>query len=514
MPVFQAPDADPDTANRILSTLLEASPLAIVAFDPEGVVTLWNPAAERIFGWTAEEAIGKSLPFVPAEKQEEFRALRQRALCGESSTGMELQRRRADGSPIAVSVSTAPLRLEDGTICGILSILTDVTGLRMMEEQLRHARKMEAVGRLAGGVTNDFNNLLTAISGYCDLLLHRLPDYSALRRDVEEIRKAGDRAAALTRKLLDFGSGQVPQPEAADLNSIVTGMERMLRRRVGEDIELATELCPDLGHAKADPGQVEQVIENLVENARKAMPEGGRLTVATGNVDLSPAYAATHTEVTPGPYVLLSVEDTGHGTEDETQSRLFEPFRTAEGNGTGLGLATVCGIVRQSGGHIRVDSAPGRGSVIKVYLPRVTSPSCAHRDADLPLPKWASPGTETVLLVEDEDTVRSLAREILGMNGYTVLEARHGHEALLISEAHRGPIHLMLTDVVMPEMNGRELADRLHPLRPGTRVLYMSGYTDNALGLRGVLEERIAFLQKPFTPEILSRKIREVLDAP
>jgi len=383
-PVFQAPGADTDTANRILSTLLEASPLAIVAFDPEGVVTLWNPAAERIFGWTAEEAIGKSLPFVPAEKQEEFRTLRQRALCGESSTGMELQRRRADGSPIAVTVSTAPLRREDGTICGILSILTDVTGLRLMEEQLRHSRKMEAVGRLAGGVTNDFNNLLTAISGYCDLLLHRLPDYSALRRDVEEIRKAGDRAAALTRKLLDFGSGQEPQPEAADLNSIVTGMERMLRRRVGEDIEQATEPFPDLGHAVAD----------------------------------------------------------------------------------------------------------------------------------LHLPKWASPGTETVLLVEDEDTVRTLAREILGMNGYTVLEARHGREALLISEAHRGPIHLMLTDVVMPEMNGRELADRLHPLRPGTRVLYMSGYTDNALGLRGVLEERIAFLQKPFTPEILSRKIREVLDAP
>jgi len=293
-------------------------------------------------------------------------------------------------------------------------------------------------------------------------------------------------------------------------------MERSLRRRIGEDFELATDLCSDLGHAMADPGQVEQVIESLVGNARDAMAPGGRITVATGNVDLSPAYATAHPEVAPGPYVLLSVEDTGHGMDEETQSHLFEPFFTTKGTGkgTGLGLAAVYGIVRQSGGHIRVDSAPGRGSFFKVYLPRVPSPAGAPSETEHPLPKGPSPGSETVLLAEDEDTVRFLAGEILRMNGYTVLEARHGREALLISEAHRGPIQLLVTDVRMPEMSGQELAQRMRPLRPETRVLYMSGYTDDALGRNGVLEEGIAFLQKPFTSGILSRKVRQVLDAP
>ena len=379
-------EIDRPAASRILATLIEASPLAIVTFDPEGVVTMWNPAAERIFGWSENEALGTRLPFVPAEKQEEFLALRRRALLGEVFTEPELHRRRADGSPIVVSVSTSPLRRPDGTIYGIMSILMDVTErkaaeesrarLAMVEEQLRQSQKMEAVGRLAGGVAHDFNNLLTAISGYSDLLLHRLPEYSTLRRDVEEIRKAGDRAAALTRQLLAFSRRQVLQPKVLDLNAVVTNMGQMLRRLIGEDIELSTDLSPSLSRVKADPGQIEQVIVNLAVNARDAMPDGGRITIATADAELSPAYAVAHPEVRPGPHVLLSVADTGHGMNDETQAHLFEPFFTTKerGKGTGLGLATVYGIVQQSGGHIRVNSAADRGSTFLIYLPRVEAP--------------------------------------------------------------------------------------------------------------------------------------------
>jgi len=630
-------EIDRPAASRILATLIEASPLAIVTFDPEGVVTMWNPAAERIFGWPESEALGTRLPFVPAEKQEEFLALRRRALLGEVFTEPELHRRRADGSPIVVSVSTSPLRRPDGTIYGIMSILMDVTerkaaeesqarltmaveqagesivvtdtrgtiqyvnpaferitgydrvevigqnprilksgrhdaafyknlwetlrrgevwrgtflnkrkdgtlyeedavispvrdpsgqvvnyvavkrdvtDVRRMEEQLRQSQKMEAVGRLAGGVAHDFNNLLTAISGYSDLLLHRLPDYSTLRRVVEEIRKAGDRAAALTRQLLAFSRRQVLQPKVLDLNAVVTNMGQMLRRLIGEDIELSTDLSPSLSRVKADPGQIEQVIVNLAVNARDAMPDGGRITIATADADLSPAYAAAHPEVRPGPHVLLSVADTGHGMDDETQAHLFEPFFTTKdrGKGTGLGLATVYGIVQQSGGHIRVNSAADSGSTFLIYLPRVETAEDGGRSAVLPPLPRPSPGTETVLLAEDEEVVRRFAREILSGNGYKVLEAGNGREALLLSEAHRGEIHLLLTDVVMPKMSGRELTERIRPLRPDLRILYMSGYIDDAILRHSVLEEGIPFLQKPFTSEGLARKVREVLDS-
>jgi PAS domain S-box-containing protein len=518
-------EIDRPATSRILATLIEASPLAIVTFDPEGVVTMWNPAAERIFGWSENEALGMHLPFVPAEKQAEFLALRRRALLGEAFTEDELHRRRADGAPIVVSVSTAPLRRPDGTIYGIMSILMDVTErkaaeetrnrLGRVEEQLRQSQKMEAVGRLAGGVAHDFNNLLTAISGYSDLLLHRLPEYSTLRRDVEEIRKAGDRAAALTRQLLAFSRRQVLQPKVLDLNSVVTKMGQVLRRLIGEDIELSIEPSPSLLLLKADPGQIEQVIVNLAVNSRDAMPDGGRITIATADADLSRSYAAAHPGVVPGPHVLLSVADTGQGMSDETQAHLFEPFFTTKerGKGTGLGLATVYGIVQQSGGHIRVNSAPDRGSTFFIYLPRVEGPKDAATGADRPPLPHPSPGTETVLLAEDEEVVRRLAREILSENGYKVLAAGNGREALLLSEAHRGEIHLLLTDVVMPKMSGRELTERIRLQRPGLRVLYMSGYTDDAILRHGVLEDGIPFLQKPFTPEVLARKVREVLDS-
>jgi len=630
-------EIDRPAASRILATLIEASPLAIVTFDPEGVVTMWNPAAERIFGWSENEALGTRLPFVPAEKQEEFLALRRRALLGEVFTEPELHRRRADGSPIVVSVSTSPLRRTDGTIYGIMSILMDVTeqkaaeesqarltmavaqagesivitdtrgtiqyvnpaferitgydrmevigrtpsilrsgrhdaafyrnlwetlrrgevwrgtfldkrkdgtlyeedtvispvrdpsgqvvnyvavkrdvtDVRRMEERLRQSQKMEAVGRLAGGVAHDFNNLLTAISGYSDLLIHRLPDYSTLRRDVEEIRKAGDRAAVLTRQLLAFSRRQVLQPKVLDLNAVVTNMEQMLRRLIGEDIELSTDLSPSLSRVKADPGQIEQVIVNLAVNARDAMSDGGRITIATADAELSPAYAAAYSEVRPGPHVLLSVADTGQGMSDETQAHLFEPFFTTKerGIGTGLGLAMVYGIVQQSGGHIRVNSAADRGSTFLIYLPRVEAPDDGEQGTDRPLLPHPSPGTETILLAEDEEVVRRLAREILSGNGYKVLEAGDGREALLLSEAYRAEIHLLLTDVVMPKMSGRELTDRIRLQRPDLRILYMSGYTDDAILRHGVLVDGIPFLQKPFTPEELARKVREVLDS-
>ena len=523
--VTDVEEIDRPAASRILATLIEASPLAIVTFDPEGVVTMWNPAAERIFGWSGNEALGTHLPFVPAEKQAEFLALRRRALLGEEFTEPELHRRRADGSPIVVSVSTAPLRRPDGTIYGIMSILMDVTErkvaeetrdrLTMVEEQLRQSQKMEAVGRLAGGVAHDFNNLLTAISGYSDLLLHRLPEYSTLRRDVEEIRKAGDRAAALTRQLLAFSRRQVLQPKVLDLNIVVAKMGQMLRRLVGENIELSIDASPSLSRVKADPGQIEQVIVNLVVNARDAMPDGGRITIATADADLSPSYAAAHPEVVPGPHVLLSVADTGQGMSVEVQAHLFEPFFTTKerGKGTGLGLATVYGIVQQSGGHIRVNSAPERGSTFLMYLPRVEAPEDGAEGGDRPLLPHPSPGTETVLLTEDEEVVRRLTREILSGNGYKVLEAGNGREALLVSEAHRGEIDLLLTDVIMPKMSGRDLGERIRLQRPGLRILYMSGYTDDAILRHGVLENGIPFLQKPFTPEGLARMVREVLDS-
>lgn len=522
--VSDVEEIDRPAASRILATLIEASPLAIVTFDPEGVVTMWNPAAERIFGWTENEALGSHLPFVPAERQEEFLGHRRRALLGEVFTEPELHRRRADGSPIVVSVSTSPLRRPDGTIYGIMSILMDVTEakaaeetrnrLAMVEEQLRQSQKMEAVGRLAGGVAHDFNNLLTAISGYSDLLLHRLPEYSTLRRDVEEIRKAGDRAAALTRQLLAFSRRQVLQPKVLDLNRVVTKMGQTLRRLVGEEIALSIDLSPSLSRVKADPGQIEQVIVNLALNARDAMPDGGRITIATADAELSPAYAVVHPDVHPGPYVLLSMADTGHGMDDETQTHLFEPFFTTKerGKGTGLGLATVYGIVQQSGGHIRVNSAADSGSTFLIYLPRVEAPEDAGQEAVRPPLPYPSPGIETVLLAEDEEVVRRFAREILSGNGYKVLEAGNGREALLLSEAHRGEIHLLLTDVVMPKIGGRELADRIRTLRPELRILYMSGFTDDAILRDRVLEDGIPFLQKPFTPEGLARKVREVLD--
>jgi len=384
--------------------------------------------------------------------------------------------------------------------------------LSQTQNQLAQASKMEAIGHLAGGVAHDFNNLLMVIMGRTELLVADLDTGDPKRHAIELIEETAHRAADLTRQLLAFSRKQVLQPRVLDLNSVVSNMSEMLRRLIGEDIALVTVLAPTLGHVKADPGQIEQIIMNLAVNARDAMPHGGRLTLETANVDLDAVYARKHVEARPGPHIMLALSDTGIGMDPKTRARIFEPFFTTKGprKGTGLGLAMVYGIVKQSGGNIWVYSEPGQGTAFKIYLPRIEEPieSAQGRSALAPPLR----GIETVLLVEDEDAVRDLARDILQARGYTVLEARHGAEALRISEQHPGPIHLMLTDVVMPEMTGRVLADRLAALRPETKILYMSGYTDNAVVHHGVLDPGTVFLQKPFTGAVLARKVREILD--
>jgi len=391
-------------------------------------------------------------------------------------------------------------------------LLSDITERKQMEQQLRQTQKMEAVGQLAGGVAHDFNNLLTVIRGHTDLLLDHIGQTDALRRNVEQIQKSSDRAVSLTRQLLAFSRKQVLQPKVLDLNAVVAEMGKMLPRLIGENISLTISAAPSLGRVKADPGQIEQVILNLAVNARDAMPQGGKLTIETANVELDETYAREHLTARPGPHVMLAVSDTGSGMDPETQSHIFEPFFTTKelGRGTGIGLATVYGIVKQSGGWIWVYSEVGKGSTFKIYLPRVDEPEKAETPkARLGIHR----GTETVLVVEDNESLRQLTCEFLVSTGYTVLVAQDGSEAIRITEQHAGPIHLLLTDVVMPGMSGHELAQRLAILRPDIRSLYVSGYTGDAILQQGVLEEGASFLAKPFTRDALAQKVREGLEA-
>ena len=385
---------------------------------------------------------------------------------------------------------------------------------KKLEEQLRQAQKMEAIGQLTGGIAHDFNNMLTVIIGYSELMLQRLKADDPLRSEVEQVKEAGVRASLLTRQLLAFSRKQVLQPRVLDLNAVLTNMDRMLQRLIGEDIDLVTVPAPGLGRVLADPGQIEQVIMNLAVNARDAMPQGGKLTIETANVELDEAYARQHGPVQPGPYVMLAVSDTGCGMDAETQARIFEPFFTTKevGKGTGLGLSTVYGIVKQSSGDIWVYSEPGRGTTFKIYLPWVEGAVDTVEPGVAPARDVR--GSETILLVEDDVGIRRLVRQVLAERGYWVLEAIHGTHAIQISEQNTVPIHLLATDLVMPGMSGRELAEHLKPSRPNMKVLFMSGYTDKAIVHHGELDPGTAYLQKPFTPDALARKVREVLDSP
>jgi PAS domain S-box-containing protein len=430
---------------------------------------------------------------------------------GATSWSAEFRFRRADGTYAKVVDRASILRDADGRAIRMVGSMIDVTERRSLEEQLVQAQKMEAVGRLAGGIAHDFNNLLTAILGYGDLMLPKLHD-PTLRAKMMEIRKAAERAATLTRQLLAFSRKQVLVPEVVAVGGLIEEMSKMLRRLIGEDIELVTILPHSPAAVRADPGQLEQVLMNLAVNARDAMPRGGKLTIHVAVVQPDDAFRKDHPDVPGDRQVLISVTDTGMGIDPEVRKHIFEPFFTTKelGRGTGLGLATVYGIVKQSGGHVEVETTPGQGTTFRIFLPAVEAPGPA------PAPSLGAVvgGSETVLLVEDESALRSLGQEILRDQGYKVIAAGSGAEALALARAHKGPIDLLVTDVVMPGMDGRELADRLGPIHPETRCLYMSGYTDDAVVRRGVREQGMPFLQKPFSIDALALKVREVLDQP
>ncbi len=495
-------------------SLIENAQDIITIIDIEGTIRFQSPAAKRILGRAPEEFVGKSaFDFLHPD----------------DAPGVQAAMRRIIESPEVPQTSLFRFRHANGsfrTMEGIGKVLPgggspqivvnsrDVTDSRALEEQLRQAQKMEAVGRLAGGIAHDFNNLLTAIMGYAELATGRLRPEDPSRLELSEIEKAAQRAADLTRQLLAFSRKQVLQPRVISLNRIVSDTDKMLRRLIGEDIELVTLLNDRLGSVKADTGQIEQVLLNLAVNARDAMPKGGKLTIETSEVALDESYSVFHFDVPPGRYVLLAVSDTGTGMDAKTLSHVFEPFFTTKeaGKGTGLGLSTVYGVVKQSGGHVTVYSEPGVGTTFKIYLPRVEGlPEEARRP---PRQARQAAATETVLVVEDEEAVRRLVCRSLEAHGYKTLPSARASEALLVCEEHAGEIHLMLTDVVMPNLSGRELAQRAAAFRPRMKVLFMSGYTDDAIVRHGVLDAGTPFLQKPFTPSALASKVREVLDAP
>jgi PAS domain S-box-containing protein len=496
-----------------LNALIENSPLAIMVLDSGQKMQLCNPAFEKLFQCVPQEDIGKPVvALFPNEKTLPEASHTFGATSKETPVNLTTRRERKDGSFVDVELHLVPLTV-NGRVLGSLCIYQDVTEQRMLERQLRMAQKMEAVGRLSGGIAHDFNNLLGVILGYIQVIKRNLVSGNSLYEYAEEIEKASQRAVSLTRQLLAFSRQQVLEPVILNLNTLLTEMEKMLPRLIGEDIQLNLILDPAIGQVKADPGQIEQVVMNLAVNGRDAMPDGGKLTIQTANADLDAAFAREHPGSVPGQYVMLAVTDTGPGIDPETQAQIFEPFFTTKGRdkGTGLGLATVYGVVKQSCGYITVESEKGKGALFKTYLPRIEQPvPIKYESSQAPL---TVSGSETILLVEDAEPLRKLAHKFLRDNGYQVLTAADGAEAQQVAAQNPGPIHLLLTDVVMPGINGRVLAERLAPRRPAMKVLYMSGYTDSFIAGHGVLEEGIHLLHKPFTEEALMRKVRELLDA-
>jgi PAS domain S-box-containing protein len=503
------------------STVTQSARDAIISTDARGDITFWNRSAEATFGYTENDVLGRPITMLIAESD---RAAYKAALPDANVTDVtfghiiEVTGLRKDGRRFPSEFSLAAVQGRDGL--AFTAVVRDVIErkqsqdtLRQRDEQLRQAQKMEAIGRLAGGVAHDFNNLLMAIHGYAEMLVQNLPEGDERRLDAEEIIRAADRAAGLTRQLLAFSSRQVITQQAVALDHLVQNMKNMLQRLIGPDIQISTQVWPDLTPVLADTTQVEQIVVNLVINARDAMPRGGKIAIELRNVELDKIGVASHPGLAPGDYVEMAVSDTGSGMDSETVSRIFEPFFTTKesGKGTGLGLATVYGIVQQNNGAIEVQSRVGHGTTFYIYLPRAT-------DLGKPAPMLAAPhataGSETILLVEDDDRVRALVSNMLRKNGFTVLLASAGDQALEIAARHRGRIHLLLTDVVMPGINGRQLSEKLTTTRPETHVLYMSGYSDDEILRHGIKKNTAHFIQKPFSVDALVHKVRETLASP
>ncbi len=508
-------EADLQDSREQFTAFMDHSPMIAWMKDEQGAYLHVNREWSRVFGRTPEEAIGRNDgDLFPADTAAQLAESDRKAL----ETGAPIE--FTDRAPVPGAVVREwqvwkfPFRSAAGRRF-VGGMAQDITDRKRLKEQFLRAQKMEGIGRLAGGVAHDFNNLLTVITGYGQLALAQVPADHPIRSPLGEVMRAAERAAALTRQLLAFSRRQILQPTVLDLNAVVTGMQGLLTRLIGEDVAVRTALAKGLGRVRADAGQIEQVIMNLAVNARDAMPKGGVLTIETSDAALDEAYAREHVPMVPGPYVLLAVSDNGVGMSEETKAKIFEPFFTTKeaGKGTGLGLSTVYGIVKQSGGYVWVYSEPGKGTTFKIYLPRVAEDAEIKREhaEKARSPAASLQGSETILLVEDDDAIRRLASEVLRERGYTVVEASKGDEALARTQGHPGTIHLLLTDVVTPGMKPRDLAARLTEARPGLKVLFMSGYAENAIHHQGVLDPRFAFLPKPFTPEGLLRKVRDTL---
>ncbi|HUB83318.1 MAG TPA: PAS domain S-box protein [Bryobacteraceae bacterium] len=510
-----------EAISRLLASIVESSDDAIISKDTRGIITSWNKGAEKIFGYTAGEVVGKPISIIAApDRVDEMPRILARILHGERIDHYETVRRAKSGKLVNISLTVSPLYDAEGRIVGASKIARDITEQvntraerKALQDQLLQAQKMEAIGRLAGGIAHDFNNMLTVISGYNRMILEGLPAMDPSRQYAEEILEAAERAGALTNQLLSFSRRQIIQPRVIRVNAVVEQSEKMLQRVLGDDIQLVCELKRDAGNIRADPNQIVQAIVNLAVNARDAMPTGGRLLMETANVFLDETYVQTHLDVQPGEFVMIAMSDTGCGMEAATQEHIFEPFFTTkeQGKGTGLGLATVYGMMKQTGGDIWVYSEVGRGTTFKLYFPRVfTEVSELARGG----PQVQAGGGETVLVVEDDQAVRDLTVRMLNQLGYVVLAAVSGVEALAISKSYAGRISILVTDVLMPHMSGRQVADDLLRTRPDMKVLYLSGYPESMVIHHGVLDSAVEFLPKPFSREALGQKVREVLGKP
>ncbi len=497
-----------------LRAIVETAVDAIVTIDESGIIESVNPAAGRIFGYSTGEMIGQSVNILMPQPyvHEHDAYIRNYVKTGRRKIigiGREVVGIRKDGTKFAMDLSVNEVRLGDRRL--FTGIIRDISDRRKLEEQLLQSQRMDSIGRLAGGVAHDFNNLLTIIFGYAEMLEAAIPAGTTEHASVANIQIAASRAASLTHQLLAFARRQIIEPKIISLNELVLNVEKLLHRLIGEDIELLVKPDPNLGAVRADPSQFEQIVVNLTVNARDAMPGGGKITLETANLIADEEYARQHVGVSPGEYVMMSVSDTGSGMPPDVVTQIFEPFYTTKsvGKGTGLGLATCYGIVKQAGGHIWVYSEEGMGATFKVFMPRVYE---EQDSSDAEKEPKSQGGSETILLVEDEQMVRDIAASILESNGYFVLQSLDGEEARQIAADHVGQIHLLVTDVVMPHMNGSQLADMIRTARPETKTLFLSGYTDETIIHHGILEPGVAFMQKPFTTDMLLRKVRDVLD--